>query len=54
MIEKIVEAQRIRYIIYLVILLGVLTYRAYLGDREGMALCMLVIPMNLFAIVNAK
>jgi hypothetical protein len=44
---------RIRFTIYLFILLGVLLYRAYLKDTEGMALCMAVLPMNLYAIVNA-
>ena len=53
LLEKIVEARRIRFTIYLFILLGVLLYRAYLGDREGMALCMLVLPLNLYAIVNS-
>ena len=53
-IEKIAEAKQIRYTIYLGILLSVLMYRAYIGDREGMALCMLVLPMNLYAIVKAS
>jgi hypothetical protein len=53
LIEKIAEARQIRFTIYLFILLGVLMHRAYLGDREGMALCMLVLPLNLYAIVNS-
>lgn len=45
---------RTRALIYLTLILGSMMYRAYLKDTVGMMISMLLVPIALYSVVNAK